>query len=107
MSEPAYLTWSNKSEFSKIAASMGKTVDSYNCVYKSKGSIGNRTFTDFDSNISVRSEYNRADYEHFRKNEARPYTEEKKYRIINEGLSEYSCGKNSYRHDGRFYCSRY
>lgn len=77
MSEPAYLTWSNKSEFSKIAASMGKTVDSYNCVYKSKGSIGNRTFTDFDSNISVRSEYNRADYEHFRKNEARPYTEEK------------------------------
>lgn len=77
MSEPAYLTWSNKNEFAKVAQSMAKTVDSYDCVYKSKGSIGNRTFTDFDSNISVRSEYNRSDYEYFRKNEAKPYSEEK------------------------------
>jgi hypothetical protein len=82
MPDPAYLTWSNKKEFADVAASMVKTVDSYDCVYKSKANFfGNRTFTDFDSNISVRSEYNRADYEYFRRSEQRPSTEEESIRL--------------------------
>jgi hypothetical protein len=81
MSEPAYLTWSNQKEFAKIAASMGQTVDAYDGIYKSHGTrLGERTFTDFDTNVSVRSEYNRSDYEYFRNAEAR-----------NESLQTYSC----------------
>ena len=40
--------------------------------YCSFASNGNRSFIDFDTNISVRSEFNRSDYNYFRPNEKTP-----------------------------------
>lgn len=74
---PAYLTWSTSKEFKEISKEMAKTVNSYDAVIHSQASTGSRTFSNFDSNISVRSEYNRADYDFFRASESRPDSEEK------------------------------
>ncbi len=59
--------------FEGVMSALAGNVDAYGCVQRSAGnSLVGRTFQDFDTNISIRSQYSRADYDYFRSNEAVP-----------------------------------
>ncbi len=57
-----------------FGAAYNETLESYCAVGNTN--FTNRTFVDFESNHSVRSEFNRGDYDYFRPNEAGPRTPE-------------------------------
>ena len=57
-----------------FSAYASETVNEENMIVKA--STGSRTFQNFDTNISVKSEYLRQDYNYFRINEAIPQRQE-------------------------------
>lgn len=66
----------NVGDFADMMQSYAASIDEFAPVGKSSGSFSyiGRTFENIDTNISVRSEYNRADYDYLRKSEAVPHT---------------------------------
>ena len=72
MSEKLFIELGEKSSVGKALASSNAYDDSF-CRDKSVGSIG-RTFENWDTNISIKSDYGRRDYNHFREKEAHPST---------------------------------
>lgn len=71
--ELGYIPIGNESEFSHAMKAFSKNVDEYGGIVRSTGSaMVGRTFLDFDTNISIRSEYSRSDYEYFRGAETIP-----------------------------------
>src|SRR3990172_3724696 len=82
MTEPesGYVVWSNPDELAKALKSTAGNIDAYEGLQKSRAQVG-RTFLNTDTNISVRSEYNRADYESYRGGETVPQTDEEIMRL--------------------------
>jgi len=72
MSDKLFIELSEKSSIGKALASSNAYEDSF-CKDKSVGTIG-RTFENWDTNISIKSDYGRKDYNHFREKEANPTT---------------------------------
>lgn len=72
MSDKLFIELNEKSSIGKSLASSNAYEDSF-CKDKSVGTIG-RTFENWDTNISIKSDYGRKDYNHFREKEANPTT---------------------------------
>ncbi len=71
-SGPTYVSWNNENEFQNALAAVSDNYNEYNGINRSYGSLFDRTFIGIDTNISVHSQYNRADYDYFRSHEAIP-----------------------------------
>lgn len=68
-----YITLGDTSEFDNAVQALGQNIAEYDGIKRSTGnSLIGRTFLDFDTNISIRSEFNRSDYNYFRGNETVP-----------------------------------
>ena len=71
--EPNYVTWSNTAGLNKALQQTAGAVDEYAAISNSQASSYNdRTFVLDGTNTSVRSEYNRGDYDYYRRNEQVP-----------------------------------
>lgn len=63
----SYTTWTDGGDMESALSQMSDNVSEYGEI--AIGSSRDRTFLGYDGNLSVRSEYNRADYDFFRPNE--------------------------------------
>jgi hypothetical protein len=73
--ESAYIIFSNDAGGrEKAMAEYGQNIDAYGPAGKAKADYEGRRFIGIEPNISVKSEYNRGDYEHYRPNERTPKT---------------------------------
>lgn len=73
------MTWGNAKEFQDVLNKTTDNVEGYDLVGHAYGSFmgtHDRTFLNTDTNLSVRSEYNRADYDYFRQGESIPCKQE-------------------------------
>lgn len=61
---------------SRVTASMNQAVENYDAIGRSKGSFLGRTFLDMNTNMSVKSDYSRQDYDLYRPGEAVPKQQE-------------------------------
>jgi hypothetical protein len=69
--EQMFYSWNNKQEFQKSIAEYGDFAADTYPISRSTGGVG-RTFVNDLSTQSIRSEYHRGDYEHYRKSETVP-----------------------------------
>lgn len=63
------MSWADAKEFKESMDAYGESIPEFDMVQKSFGSIG-RTFVNVGTNISVGPEYNRSDYDYYRKHES-------------------------------------
>lgn len=67
--------WEDRKQFKEAMDEYGESTASFDGIVRSTGSIG-RTFINTGTNISVSSEYNRSDYDYYRKSESSHKTDE-------------------------------
>ena len=82
--DPAFVTWGNDKEKSEAFLSIADNVEAYDGFHSSKAS--HRSFLDVESDISVRTGYQRDDYNRFRSRESVP---RKQKRIIGMCMDAY------------------
>ena len=82
--EPSFVTWGNDKEKAEIFLSVADNVDAYDGFHSSKAS--HRSFLDVDGDISVRTGYQRDDYNRFRSRESVP---RKQKRVIRMCMDAY------------------
>ena len=69
------MSWDDRKAFKQAMDEYGESTAEFDGIQRSVGSIG-RTFINTGTNISVSSEYNRSDYDYYRKNESTDKTDE-------------------------------
>tara|TARA_R110000824_G_scaffold136793_2_gene300526 strand:+ start:3843 stop:6065 length:2223 start_codon:yes stop_codon:yes gene_type:complete len=82
--DPAYVTWGNDKEKSEAFLSIADNVEAYDGFHSSKAS--HRSFLDVETDISVRTGYQREDYNRFRSRESVP---RKQKRVIRMCMDAY------------------
>ena len=89
MSKDLYLTWDNEHEKEQAYKATADNVDAYDGIQKSSAhSYGRRTsYIDIEPNRSVRTSFNRSDYNAFRPDEA---VASKQKRLISQCMQAYS-----------------
>src|SRR5688572_16615316 len=71
-SNNAYFTWNTAEEFSEVIKATAGNFEEYDGLSRANASSIGRTYIGTDTNLSIRSEYNRADYEYYRRGETPP-----------------------------------
>ena len=79
----SFVTWSDESGKQQALLDTADNIDSYDGVQKSTSN--RRSFLDIESNISVRTGFNRGDYDRFRSSESVP--KQQKEAIIYQQLT--------------------
>ena len=82
--DPAFVTWGTDKEKSEAFLSIADNVEAYDGFHSSKAS--HRSFLDVDGDVSVRTGYQRQDYNRFRSRESVP---RKQKRVIRMCMDAY------------------